>query len=148
MAVAMETAAWRGAEVLDVKKERAAWGADAQQLMQMMLGQLRSEPASMKPAAELSTLDLLGKAEPCSSARQLDSELHLSSPDFLELDPEEPLPSGWEKCLDLQVEFHHLDCATFFKDSGALYAELSGSRVGWKFLSVRLPFISFFLHWV
>lgn len=103
MAVAMETAAWRGVEVLDVKKERAAWGADAQQLMQMMLGQLRSEPASMKSSAELSTLDLLGKAEPCSSARQLDSELHLSSPDFLELDPEEPLPSDWEKCLDLQA---------------------------------------------
>jgi hypothetical protein len=97
MAVAMETAGWR--EVLDVKKKRAAWGADAQQLMQMMMGQLQSEPANV---SELSTLDLLGKADPC-----LDLDF-LPSPDFLHLDPEEPLPSGWEKCLDLKVEFWHV----------------------------------------
>ena len=116
----METAAWRGAEVLDVKKKRAAaWGADAQQLMQMMMGQLgQSEPADVKlPAAELSTLDLLGRADPCSSAKQLGSELLFSStPDFLELDPEEPLPSGWEKCLDLKVGFHHLQCTSYWVD--------------------------------
>jgi hypothetical protein len=50
----------------------------------------------------ISTLDLLGKADPC-----LDLDF-LPSPDFLHLDPEEPLPSGWEKCLDLKVEFWHV----------------------------------------
>ncbi|KAG0587542.1 hypothetical protein KC19_2G172700 [Ceratodon purpureus] len=104
MAVAMETGGWRGGEILDVKKKRTAWGADAQQLMQMMMGQLHSEPENVRQDVELSTLDLLGKADPCSSSREFDTELHLSaSPDFLELDPEEPLPSGWEKCLDLKT---------------------------------------------
>lgn len=100
----METTAWRGSEVLDVKKKRASWGADAQQLMQMMMGQLRSERTTVSPAAQMDTLDLFSKADPCSSSMQLDSELQLSaSPDFLELDPEEPLPPSWEKCLDLKV---------------------------------------------
>lgn len=114
MAVAMETGAWRGSElpVLDgkVKKNnRTAWGADAQKLMQMMLGQLHSSepPADVaagpdaSPGAEhqLSTLDLFGNADPRSS--QLESS---SAAEFdLELEPEEPLPSGWEKCLDLKV---------------------------------------------
>ena len=95
MAVAMEVA-WRGSElgspVLEMKKKRA-WGADAQKVVQLMMGQLQSDA---KPDV---TLDLLGKAGP--SPR---SELELnSSAEFLELDPDQPLPSGWEKCLDLKV---------------------------------------------
>lgn len=108
MAVAMEVS-WRGSElgspVLEVKKKRA-WGADAQKLMQLMMGQLPSEGA--KQAAEPSvTLDLLGKADPPSSGEvKLESScLAPTSPEFLELDPsEEPLPSVWEKCLDLKVD--------------------------------------------
>ncbi|XP_024393798.1 uncharacterized protein [Physcomitrium patens] len=107
MAVAMEVS-WRGSElgspVLEVKKKRA-WGADAQKLMQLMMGQLPSEGA--KQAAEPSvTLDLLGKADPPSSGEvKLESScLAPTSPEFLELDPsEEPLPSVWEKCLDLKT---------------------------------------------
>ena len=88
----MEAVAWRE---LDVKKKRAAWGADAQELMQMMMGQLR--PCG--GGAELSTLDLLGACSSSGAAHQ-----RSLAPEFLELDPEEPLPSGWEKRLDLKVD--------------------------------------------
>lgn len=125
MAVAMEVAAasWRGGAELGgssssstpVRKKRA-WGADAQQLMQLMMGQLQHSSSSADrhvgkpPADDELTLDLLGKADDpqalptrCAEAPKLSQ-----SPEFLHLDPEDsaPLPSGWEKCLDLQVLEH------------------------------------------
>jgi len=112
MAVAMEVA-WRGAElgsssvpVLDLGKKRA-WGADTEKLMQLMMGQFggnsSSSPSSLKPAEV--TLDLLGTGISSSSCRGAGTELDCNSspPEFLELDPDQPLPSGWEKCLDLKT---------------------------------------------
>ncbi|KAG0569646.1 hypothetical protein KC19_6G104600 [Ceratodon purpureus] len=105
MAVAMEVS-WRGGEMGSPGRKKRAWGADAQQLMHLMMGQLHSQPA-VKP--EL-TLDLLGNTDPSSSCvTQLSG-----SPDFdLQLHPEEPLPSGWEKCLDLQTgKLYYVNQAT------------------------------------
>ena len=97
MAVAMEVS-WRGGVELGRQKKRA-WGADAQQLMHLMMGQLQhSQPSAVQSRPE-STLDLLGAgaAEPISCLSQsFDLQAH----------PEElPLPSGWEKFLDLQVQY-------------------------------------------
>jgi hypothetical protein len=100
MAVAMEVA-WRGVELggssgsgssssSAVSKKRA-WGADTEKLMHLMMGQF----GAVRPAEV--TLDLLGAASAPCPTRELDS------PEFLELDPDQPLPSGWEKCLDLKV---------------------------------------------
>lgn len=100
MAVAMEVA-WRGVELggsssgsssssSAVSKKRA-WGADTEKLMYLMMGQF----GAVRPAEV--TLDLLGAASAPCPARELDS------PEFLELDPDQPLPSGWEKCLDLKT---------------------------------------------
>ncbi|XP_024401601.1 uncharacterized protein [Physcomitrium patens] len=102
--------AWRGSElcgpVLDIKSKRA-WGADAHKLMQLMMGQIPSEDTKPAAATESSvTLDLFCKADPSPRcAVQLGIACNTtSSPGFLELDPsEEPLPSGWEKCLDLKT---------------------------------------------
>lgn len=88
--------------MLELGKKRA-WGADTEKLMQLMMGQFG---ASVKPAEV--TLDLLGTAadhgssspSSCRGATELDCN---SSPEFLELDPDHPLPSGWEKCLDLKT---------------------------------------------
>lgn len=109
MAVAMEVA-WRGAElgstsvpVLDLGKKRA-WGADTEKLMQLMMGQFGGNSASSLKPAEV-TLDLLGTGGSSSSCRGAVTELDCNSspPEFLELDPDQPLPSGWEKCLDLKT---------------------------------------------
>lgn len=112
--------AWRGTElggnsnssataVLDLGGlgKKRAWGADTEKLMQLMMGQFAAtSPASaeVKTAGDV-TLDLLGAGASSSPAScrggcELDCN---SSPEFLELDPDQPLPSGWEKCLDLKV---------------------------------------------
>lgn len=135
MAIAMEVASWRGSELGTSPRKKRAWGADAQQLMQLMMGQLQTQqqPATASPdvrpaavpAAEL-TLDLFGRtADPSATGvvPQLSSSL-----EFLHLDPEdsEPLPSGWEKCLDLQVGTHL---------SQKLYKLSPSSKLNEKFLS-------------
>lgn len=97
MAVAMGVSSMREPPELlgsPVPKKRA-WGADAQQLMQLMMNQLQQSPSE---TSEL-TLDLLGNADPAASSP---SSQHQLSPEFLHLDTL-PLPSGWEKCLDLQT---------------------------------------------
>ncbi|XP_024375339.1 uncharacterized protein [Physcomitrium patens] len=109
MAVAMEMA-WRGAElgsspVLLSKKH--AWGADTERLMQLMMGQsgCASATTSESKRSEV-TLDLLvtDAAFPSSpSSLGAGSKCNFFSPEFLELDPDHPLPSGWEKCLDLKT---------------------------------------------
>lgn len=76
-----------------VNPKKRAWGEDAQRVMQLMMGQLRSEDDH-----EHVTLDLLGKAP--SGELKCNSGLNWV---FLELDPDQPLPCGWEKCLDLTV---------------------------------------------
>lgn len=98
MAVAMEVG-WRGPELgsasyshMKLKAPPAAttssssWGgADPQKVLQLMMGH--------RP-----TLDLFGNAS--SSPAEVDD----AQPDeFVELDPDLPLPSEWEKCLDLKV---------------------------------------------
>ena len=101
MAVAAELTSWSGRELGSPVRKKRAWGADAQQLMQLMMGQLRSQPAAA--AAPELTLDLLGNADPSSSC--VTTQLSGSSDlDLHVLRPEESLPSGWEKCLDLQVQ--------------------------------------------
>ncbi|BBM96935.1 protein MpCFL1 [Marchantia polymorpha subsp. ruderalis] len=97
MAVAMEVG-WRGPELgsasyshMKLKAPPAAttssssWGgADPQKVLQLMMGH--------RP-----TLDLFGNAS--SSPAEVDD----AQPDeFVELDPDLPLPSEWEKCLDLK----------------------------------------------
>lgn len=76
-----------------VNRKKRAWGEDAQRVMQLMMGQLRSEDDH-----EHVTLDLLGKAS--SGELKCNNGLNWG---FLELDPDQPLPCGWEKCLDLKV---------------------------------------------
>ncbi|KAL2651489.1 hypothetical protein R1flu_019617 [Riccia fluitans] len=107
MAIAMEVG-WRGSELgspsfshLKHKAPSAnnsnmtsssSWGgADPQKLLQLMMGQIQEES---RP-----TLDLFGK-KPSSSVAEKDDESR--NDEFLELDPDLPLPSGWEKCLDLK----------------------------------------------
>lgn len=48
------------------------------------------------------TLDLLGTAAGSLPARGSELDCN-SSVEFLELDPNQPLPSDWEKCLDLKT---------------------------------------------
>lgn len=126
MAVAMEVA-WRGAElgnspvVLEMSKKRT-WGADTEKLMQLMMGQFGSSSSPAVGGGDVKqevdvTLDLLGTAAGSSPASGTELDCH-SSAEFLELDPDQPLPSGWEKCLDLKVSpgSHSLEtgsCAVF-----------------------------------
>lgn len=87
MAVAMEVA-WRAPELAPGGSgSKRAWGADTEKLMQLMMGQFGVKP----------TLDLLGSAASPSS-REFDQPS-----EFLELDPDQPLPPNWEKCLDLKT---------------------------------------------
>lgn len=101
MAVATEVAAWRRVEADAVRVKKRAWGADAQQLMQLTMGQM-----SHSPGIAAFTLDLLGNGKATgpsfSGFNQLEST---SAPELkLELDSgDAPVPSGWEKCLDLKV---------------------------------------------
>lgn len=102
------------------QQQHAAWGADAQKVVQLMMGQLRSAPSSSGELQQeddgdydLTTLDLLGcKAVAPSSAAHQRQEFkgrthhNSNSGEFLELDPDHPLPPGWEKCLDLKVTFN------------------------------------------
>ncbi|XP_024367873.1 uncharacterized protein [Physcomitrium patens] len=105
MAVAMEVA-WRGVElgsspvVLEMSKKRA-WGADTEKLMQFMMGQFGSSSSSGVKQVEV-TLDLLGTAAGSSPVRGSELDCN-SSAEFLELDPDQPLPADWEKCLDLKT---------------------------------------------
>lgn len=110
------------------QQQHASWGADAQKVVQLMMGQLRSSPSSGEQRQEddddddddVTTLDLLGcnninininnisKAVAPSSSHQREefkghSHHNSNSAEFLELDPDQPLPPGWEKCLDLKV---------------------------------------------
>lgn len=105
MAVTMEVA-WRGAALGNspvVLSKKRAWGADAEKLMQLMVGQPGSSSVT-KP--EEVTLDLLGMAAavPTSPSTAVTELLQDSSMALPELDPELPLPSGWEKCLDPKVQ--------------------------------------------
>ncbi|XP_024358073.1 uncharacterized protein [Physcomitrium patens] len=101
MAVATEVAAWRRVEADAVRVKKRAWGADAQQLMQLTMGQM-----SHSPGIAAFTLDLLGNGKATgpsfSGFNQLEST---SAPELkLELDSgDAPVPSGWEKCLDLKT---------------------------------------------
>lgn len=108
------------------QQQHASWGADAQKVVQLMMGQLRSSPSSGEQRQDdnddddVTTLDLLGckninininnisKAVAPSSSHQREefkghSHHNSNSAEFLELDPDQPLPPGWEKCLDLKV---------------------------------------------
>lgn len=112
MAVAMDVVWSRGVELssppgpLDVtKRKRAVWGADAQKVVQLMMGQLRSptdQGVCKRTEEDVTTLDLLGcKTITSSPLGELDC--NSARGEFLELDPDQPLPCGWEKCLDLKV---------------------------------------------
>lgn len=102
MLAAAEVVAWRNSVQVDVRRNnKRAWGADAHQLMQLMMAQINqsSRPARLIP-------DLLGDDNVSESAPSGFAELILgSSPERqLRLDLEgEPLPSHWEKCLDLKT---------------------------------------------
>uniref|UniRef100_A0A7I4F6D6 WW domain-containing protein n=1 Tax=Physcomitrium patens TaxID=3218 RepID=A0A7I4F6D6_PHYPA len=126
MAVAMEVA-WRGAElgnspvVLEMSKKRT-WGADTEKLMQLMMGQFGSSSSPAVGGGDVKqevdvTLDLLGTAAGSSPASGTELDCH-SSAEFLELDPDQPLPSGWEKCLDLKTgELYFLNKSTGVRTS-------------------------------
>ncbi|KAL3700189.1 hypothetical protein R1sor_018211 [Riccia sorocarpa] len=108
MAVAMEVG-WHGTELgspsfahlkhktpsgnKNTNSSSSSWGgADPQKLLQLMMGQIQEES---RP-----TLDLFDKKSSLSVA-EADSD-HRADAEFVELDPDLPLPSGWEKCLDLK----------------------------------------------
>jgi hypothetical protein len=109
------------------QQQHVSWGADAQKVVQLMMGQLRSSPSAGEQRQQgedddsdddVTTLDLLGcnnininisKAVAPSSSHQREEfkghnhHHNSNSAEFLELDPDQPLPPGWEKCLDLKV---------------------------------------------
>ncbi|KAJ7533077.1 hypothetical protein O6H91_13G032000 [Diphasiastrum complanatum] len=64
--------------------KKRGWGDDQQKLLQLMMGPSSKEDTRI-------TLDLLGGSSSASQQSQ-----------FLDLNPDVPLPSGWEKCLDLK----------------------------------------------
>ncbi|KAJ7537536.1 hypothetical protein O6H91_11G010500 [Diphasiastrum complanatum] len=83
MALAMEIG-WRASDMGSaVMTKKRSWGDDQQKLFDLMTGASYSDNTRH-------TLDLFG-----SSSTREQSE-------FVELDPEIPLPSGWEKRLDLK----------------------------------------------
>lgn len=134
MAVAMEVA-WRGVElgsspvVLEMSKKRA-WGADTEKLMQFMMGQFGSSSSSGVKQVEV-TLDLLGTAAGSSPVRGSELDCN-SSAEFLELDPDQPLPADWEKCLDLKVShgFHshyRYPCFIFIFFKACIYFSIVSS---------------------
>ncbi|KAG0616025.1 hypothetical protein M758_5G084700 [Ceratodon purpureus] len=74
-----------------VSNKKRAWGADAQKLMQVMMGQFSH--------GEEQTLDLLGSGGGGGSGVGSGNGVD----EFLEVDPDQPLPAGWEQCLDLKT---------------------------------------------
>lgn len=87
------------------KKTHHEWGEDKHKVLQLMLGQINQRNSS-----SITTLDLLGS---CSnkvsyvhqSLSKVGSCENSSEAEVVELDQQQNLPSGWEKCLDLKVNF-------------------------------------------
>lgn len=87
--------------------KKMAWGADTEKLMDIMVERFSQKKEVKENTGVASTLNLLGAG--AGDGGEAVGATGLDSPvieEFLEVDPDQPLPSDWEKCLDLKVRVH------------------------------------------